>query len=163
MGRIDKIADVTVSGSDANYIDLTGLDLNTHLFYLLFLSVKNALANYKYLDCLINGDTTRTNYYSQYLDQDGGSITSGRENNPVIAYLETSTELFCQAWIMRDPTGYPRIIAEQNWKRGNSLMKSERTVIKTATVANITSLRINAETAGTIAVGSRAILYGYVA
>jgi len=155
------IKDVEVSGAAVSSIDLTDLDIGTHIQYLLLAKILNAYAGSNYLDLYVNGDTTRTNYYSQYLDQDGATRTKARENNPIIGKLDTSTEAFIVASIMRDPTGYPRILAKSNWKRSNTLMRSDRTVIKTATVANITQLTLTAEQANSIAIGSRVILLGY--
>jgi len=161
LTKMTIIKDVTVSGAAVSSIDLTGLDIGTHIQYLLLAKILNAYAGSNYLDLYVNGDTTRTNYYSQYLDQDGATRTKARENNPIIGKLDTSTEAFIVASIMVDPTGYPRILAKSNWKRGNTLMRSDRTVIKTATVANITQLTLTAQQANSIEIGSRVILLGY--
>ena len=58
------LADVTVS-SNCDYVDITGLDINTDKFYTLYLTLKNSADSTCAYHIFVEEDYTTTNYYSQ--------------------------------------------------------------------------------------------------
>jgi len=153
-----KVSEVEVS-SDCTYVDFTGLDGNSAWFYVLFATIKNPTASGSGYNLFVNGDTTETNYYNQWINIDGTSRNSDRENRPWAVYNEAGVKNFYEVIISKDPDGYFRYVGKGNRREGSNVILVLTAGCKTATISNITSLRIQSSVSGAIGTGSKFILF----
>jgi len=151
------LAEVNVA-SNCDYVDFTGLDINSDWFYILQNTIKNPLGSDSNYYLFVNGDTTTTNYYSQRLTGDYTSVSADRYNAPYWSKCESGHTEFTTGFITKAPDGRP--VYELIYKRGQTstiriyLFVGE----KVSSVTNITSLRIAAQVSGAIGAGSKFIL-----
>ena len=155
-GDWEVVSEVNI-GSAVDYVDFTGLDGNTDKFYELFLTITNPEAAASFF-LFVNGDTTVTNYYEQYLDANGTTVVAGRSNDPTVAYAAIGERTMARVTITRDPDGYFKYLCLMSYKTGSAVILQSRAGSKTGTVANITSLRVASSVAGAIGVGSNLLL-----
>ena len=155
---IEKVAEVEVS-SDCDYVEFTGLDGNSAWFYILFFTIKNSSGSDTGYRTYVNGDTENTNYYVQNIIGNGSSISSARGNSAEIGYVAAGERLSIEATITKDPDGYFRVYSKQNRYIGSNVQVDIRAVCKTATITNITSLRVQSSVADAIGAGSKFILF----
>ncbi|WP_067176968.1 hypothetical protein [Sulfurospirillum sp. UCH001] len=153
------LAEYVVTGSAVTSIDFTGLDINTHKSYRVEISIANATANSSGLYCFINGDTNLTNYYRELVQFDGTTIGANRANNPQIITLQPSSSLSLTSNVQRGDNGYARAINFGNSSNGSSILKEDSTLVKTATVSNITQLTFTTSVVNAIAIGSKIRIY----
>lgn len=154
---MQTISEVNVT-SDCDYVDFTGLDINSDWFYILFATIKNPTAS----DCnyyiFVEGDYTLSNYYMQELVVSGTSQNAQRYNFASVAWTTAGDRLLATAVITRDPAGYFRYYSNISRKTGSSHEICIKAGSKTATVSNITQIRISAQQTGGIGAGSKFIL-----
>jgi len=96
--------------TNVDYVDFTGLDINTDKFYILFAAVKNPLTSNLRYYIFVEGDYTPTNYYTQYLAGQGTNIPVGRMNDNEFLWIHAGTCGFVNAFITRDPAGRFRMV-----------------------------------------------------
>jgi hypothetical protein len=147
-----------VASSTVSYVDLTGLDINTHKAYLIVATIKNPFSAGLDYYMYIEGDYTNSNYYCQNLDIDNTSVTASRENAPRLSNLGAGERTNIVVYLVRDLDGYPRYFAKEVRKTGSSVIISLHAGCKTATVSNITQIRIYTVTSG-ISANSRIMLF----
>lgn len=152
-----KVTEVDVS-SDCDYVDFTGLDINSDWFYKILTTIKNPTASYTYYSINVEGDYTSTNYYGQYLLGNGTSASADRGNAAVFCSIESGDRFLSQVSISKDPDGYFRAFSVSSRNSGSSVKIESRAIVKTATVSNITQIRIQASETGGIGAGSKFIL-----
>jgi len=143
---------------DSDYIDLTGLDINSHWFYILFFTTRNATAESCPYQLFVEGDYTASNYFNQYIYASGTGIGANRENNPTVIGLSPGEIGHVTAFITRDPLGYFRYRSVISRNTGSAVALDSRSGSKLQTVGNITELRIAAGASGGISAGSRLVL-----
>jgi len=160
FGLWQKIRAVEVT-ADCDYVDFTGLDINADGgFYIILATIKNPTTNVVNYRIYINGDYTDSNYYYQDFVAGGTDVAAMRANCPNITIIDGGGErCFTVIYVTRDPDGYFRAMSITNTLTGSAIELFMRTVCKTATVTNITSIRIASSVAGGIGVGSRFVLY----
>jgi len=149
-----KIAEVSPT-VDVDYVDFTGLDINADGIYVLYSTVGNPLTVGCIYYCFVEGDYTLTNYYNQYIYAYGTSLSANRINNPAIFYNFAGEGISVITYILRDLDGYFRFISFIPRRSGGAIEQLIRMGCKTATVTNITSIRIQASQSGGIKAGSR--------
>jgi len=154
----EKVAEVEVS-SDCDYVDFTGLDGNSAWFYVLFATIKNPTASGSAYHLYVNGDTTDTNYYCQYITGNGTNVTPARVNEPIIGYVPAGNRVYDIVNISKDPDGYFRYYVNTNRYSSSSIQVQIQAGVKTATIDNITSLRVQANVSNAIGAGSKFILF----
>jgi len=153
-----KIAEV-IPTSNVDYVDFTGLDINTDKFYILLLTLGNPTATDSNYRLFVEGDYTATNYYAVYLYSYYGSIASVGYNDAYIAFAKAGLDCFTTVWITRDVTGRYRANGlEQDWRTTSSRV-GIRAVNRDLTIANLTSLRLAATASGAIGAGSILTLF----
>jgi len=150
--------DVSVD-TDSDFIDLTGLDLNAHKCYMLSLNLVNPTTSGSNYFIYVEADYTNTNYYNQGLFIAGTEISAGRDNNPLLGYLPAGERGAIIIFVWRDPSGYFRYLDKMVRQTGNVVTNASYTGTKTATVTNVTQIRISADVAGGIGAGSRVMLF----
>jgi len=163
MGAVDVtldwqvLAEVEVA-SDCDYVDFTGLDINSDWFYILFMTIKNPTASDSGYYLFAEGDYTSTNYYSQYVYGNNTTVSAARQNSPVVGSLVAGEREMVSVEITKDPDGYFRYFLRESRKVSTSQDLVIRAGSKTAPVSNITSLRVSAIVSGAIGAGSKFIL-----
>jgi hypothetical protein len=150
--------DITVT-SNVDYVDLLDLDINTHKAYLLIFEVKNPTTSNMAYFMFFEGDYVTTNYYSQVFIANGTSTWINRTNDPTFAGCNAGNRNEHVCWILRDVDGYPKVFTISTGSTGGSVTVNLWSLSKTATVTNITQIRIAAQYSGGIGAGSRIRLY----
>ena len=152
------LAEVTPTVA-VDYVDFTGLDINTDKFFLLLLTIKNPLAVSCDYYLFVEGDTVAANYYFQWVQADGATLAAGRANSAAICGIGVAGErVLGWAWITRDPDGYAKARGNECRETGLNVQFVDIAWSKVATVTNITSLRVAAAVAGGIGIGSKLVL-----
>jgi len=160
--RLDLIDEVSVA-TDTTDVDITGLDINTHRQYLIIIKITNPTASETGYYLYVNEDYEKTNYYIQFIEASGTSIIAGRRNFPEIAHTFAGGITFVKVVMVRGADGVPRAVAEQAKHSPASITFQNYAWVKTASVTNITSIRIHAVATGAIGAGSKIEIYGYKA
>jgi hypothetical protein len=154
----EVVAEVNVA-YDCTYVDFINLDSNTDKFYILLATVKNPTATTNTLAIYVNGDYTYTNYYSQYLQALGNTVSSGQFNSPNLGGFASGECLNVMAYINKDPSGYFKYYSFTHRYLGTSTTIQNWAGNRNAgTITNITSLRISGPT-NTIGAGSTLMLF----
>lgn len=157
-GALEYLSTVTVSGSAATSISISGLDLTADHEYLLRVSVVNATGSTATLSMFYNGDTTPTHYYNQITTSDGTSTTSARANT-ARAVIDNANEC-AVAWIYirKDIDGKPRAVCQMSRDLPSAMKTSILTHIwKSAT--NVTSLALTSDISNALDIGSYVAIY----
>ena len=147
------------ASADVDYVDFTSLDINTHGCYIILAHLTNPTASNSAYYVYVENDYTATNYYSQYTAGNGTTVGAGRLNSSEIGHLLAGSSGTIVLFIMRDPQGYPRFHSFSNQYGATAVQNVYYAGTKTATVTNITSIRIHAGVAGAIGAGSRLMLF----
>jgi len=156
-GDWEVIAEVEVE-ADCDYVEFTGLDINSDVAYVLILLVKNPLSVNVTLQLIINGDAETTNYYRQRLSANGTSVNASNSNDNYVggaAANDVTNEII---WIILDKNGYTRAFTTQLYGSGSGLYLFFNTIQHTVSQTNVTSIRIQASESGGIGAGSKFIL-----
>ena len=153
-----KVAEVEVS-SDCTYVDFTGLDGNSAWFYILLATTRNPTSSEAWCDIFVNGDTDNTHYYAQKLHVCGTNDDKERHNDARLIHAYANNRGFSKAVIFKDPDGYFKWRAELILSTGSDVRLYSIAGSKTATIDNITSLRIQARISNAIGAGSKFILF----
>ena len=153
----EKVAEVNVA-SDSDYVDFTGLDSDSDWFYMLIATVKNSASSGCWYYLYVNGDYTKADYYMQRIDGIDTSVGGNRLNYPGFGYADNSKRTFFKGSITRDPDGYFRFLSSVTMSSGSSIWGQIIWGSKTATITNITSLRLSAQQTSGIGAGSKFIL-----
>jgi len=156
-GDWQVLAEVEVT-SNCDYVDFTGLDINSDWFYVLYFIVKNPTGSNSAYYIFVEGDYTLTNYYRQNLSVNGTSVAGNRANDPPIGYINANDRGLIKVTMVRDPDGYFRVLSELNRDSSSNIRLGFNMIVKTATVTNITQLRVQAAVSGAIGAGSKFIL-----
>jgi len=159
-GDWQVLAEVEVA-SDCDYVDFTGLDINRDWFYIFFITIKNPTESSSDYYLFVEGDTTLANYYSQRISGDGTNVYLIRTNNPRILWNTVEAgrkEASCFLTVQRTPGEYLHAISNAAIKVGSVIMVENFAVSKTASVSNITQIRISSSISGAIGAGSKFIL-----
>jgi len=153
-----KITEVNVS-SDTTYIDFTGLDGNTDWFYMIYGTLKNSAGSASGYEIFVEGDYTSTNYYRQYITASGTSIDGNRMNDSVFDYLASGNVSLFTLVITKDVSGYFRWVCHIGEYSSSNVRLAMISGVKTATITNITQLRIQSSVSNAIGAGSKFVLF----
>jgi hypothetical protein len=145
--------------SNVNYVDVTGLDINSHWGYWIYISQYNPQASTARLYMYVNGDYTDTNYYNQYLLGDGTTVSANRVNNPSIGGVIAGQRGIHVVFLTLYPGGYPGAVIMCGRNVSSAIQTFYQAWTYVASVSNITSIRIAASVSGGIGTGSRILIY----
>lgn len=151
------LADV-VTPSNVDYVDFTGLDINTDGVYLLQTVIINPLGSIIAASLYREADYTPTNYYRQALISDGANVSSGRYNNSIFLSCPPGKSNFAHIVITKCPNGYLKSIPFGMLSSESDIRLHHGTITSANTTANITSLRVAAQLSGGIGAGSTLLL-----
>lgn len=153
------LAEYEVTGSAVTSIDFSGLDINTHKSYRVEMELVNATASLANIYSFINGDTTLTNYYSQYAYANGTGLSGSRVNTPQLTQMTASQSSSLYVCNITRSNGYPFLHTVGSFNDASTIQTLQNITKKTATVTNITQLTFTASVASSIGVGSKIRIY----
>jgi len=154
-GVWEVLADVTLD-VDSDYIDFTGLDINTDGCYVLIMIIKNpttAAASYLFRVEAVAGD-----WSYQLLRAENTSVSATRGYVPLIGATAAGDRLSIIMHIVRDLDGYVRASVFTNWRTGDYVRLDLYAVCSTVTFATVSQIRIETTVTGALGAGSRFIL-----
>ena len=156
-GDWEVIAEVEVE-ADCDYVEFTGLDINSDRAYVIFMTVKNPQSSDAVISMYINGDTTDTNYYHEHITASGTSVNANRPNDAGITKIYAGVTNMVAVLIMRDTNGYVHasILATRGAPSSIELFVSSW--VKATTETNVNTIRLQSSIAGGIGAGSKFIL-----
>lgn len=157
VGDWQVIAEVNVAET-CDYVEFTGLDLNTDKVYILFVNIHNVYAGNPTIYLFREADYTATNYYTQYIYADGAALSAGRVNVPSLLYIPQGEALAGVAFIYRDTDGYMQAQAFGMRGRAATVRQENKYISSSNTTPNITSLRAQGDVAAAIGAGSYLLL-----
>ena len=150
------ISDITLSAPQQN-IDFTGLNVNSHGMYVLFVSITNnevPLAAYHFY---INGDFVDLNYYERITED---AFDAGIFNDAFFAQCNTGEDVNHTIYIKRGSAGRGiMIFSGQEVLAGvGNITNILGTLVTSGVLANITSIRIHSTIVNGLGINSRFIL-----
>jgi len=156
---LQKLAEYTFS-TNGSQVTFTGLDIKTHRFYMFVVTAYNPSTTDAVIHCFINGDTTATNYYSQYCCSDATAVSAARENSAAMLNVANGAAMFGVAWLGLDCNGYPRWYGLSAERAVGSIRNITRAGGYIKSVTNITRVDLVTSVAGAFGIGSKIIVYG---
>lgn len=167
QGMIDAIAtsgDTTliwsheVTGAAVSEVEATGLDINTHKGYKVVGCVVSSGTAEQGIRLFVNADETTTNYKRRYIKSTGSTASTTSESNSGGFSVYTSAGQV--SFGVTDVTlvnGYLCINGMQ--QNGNTANAYIDFVKKTASVTNVTSIQIKADSGTPIGIGSKFYIF----
>ena len=155
------IAEVTLEAV-ATTITFTGLDINTHKYYLLAGTCENIDGVGQWVRMFVNGDFTASRYWYQSLYVWSTTIQAGRVNAPNLIYMGAGEESVFWGILARDPESKARTVLINHC--GGALNPQFMHIghVYTQNVTNITRLDFSFTAANKLEAGSRIIIFGVV-
>jgi hypothetical protein len=154
------VAEETVTGSDQQSIDFTGLDSDTDGNYLILINKVNGNASSSSnVSTFINNDTTATNYYSQYNASNNTTISAARQNAAYSFGVPAGSSGSIWMWVMHDGADYARVISNGSIKSPSSVEIEFRCNSTAGTVTNITRITLQSDRADGWGVGSNVQIF----
>lgn len=154
--RLNEIADILVT-SDADYINIDGLDINTHKFYLIIANFYLPAGEYDELFMYVEDDLEPTNYWVQCLIADGIDLTSDRFNDNLIGFLAFNGYML----LTKDKDDKAKVQSFSSFYQNSETGLFLGVMTHTVSSENITSIRFESGSAGNIRAGSRIKIYGF--
>lgn len=154
-----KVSDIII-GSAVTNIDITGLEIYKNSEYMLVSDISNSSATDASYRLLINGNTTVTNYYMQYLSSSSTSTSSGRANYPEFSWSPSGYRSSALTRLKLSNSGYFTAFSEITRKYNSTTLEIQSEILSsTFTSTNITQIRISSTITNGIGIGSRFQLY----
>jgi hypothetical protein len=145
--------------SNVTYVDVPGLDINSHWGYWFYVVMYNPQASSAPLYLYVNGDYTNTNYYNRYILASGTTVFTNLVNGPNIGGALAGERMACIGFLTLAPGGVPYALTYFPRRQGSSLEVAVQGWTYTVSVSNITSLRFASGVAGGIGTGSKILIY----
>lgn len=152
-GAMTLVGSATVAGSAATTLTISGLDLNAHGRYVVYMVMKNATASNAVLSLYYNGDTNGANYWRQAFNANNSALSASRGNDGAIVTLVSSVNLSGKIDIAPDIDGNPRANAGFG-RDAISAIRIDMTAHAWTGTANVTSITISSSVASSLAIGS---------
>jgi len=152
-------------GVDAEYLEVTGLDINAHGgLYLIKFYLRNIhTTSSNDFKLYVEGDYTDTNYYTQWLTASGTTVSATRPNDPrfiTVGIEEGARGVF---WIQRLELGRITAYVPVGAQWGGAYIAIYHRLLSTIpTHANLTSIRIQSGIVGAyLGAGSKIEVYRF--
>lgn len=97
---LELVAYTEVSGTSVQSVSFTGLDLDTDRAYLLLGFGREDSTGAMNVGLQVNGDTTATNYYVQWLLANNAAVSSTRSNNHYLFSTSAAGQFMFNIWIL---------------------------------------------------------------
>ena len=143
----------------ATSVEFTGLDINAHKGYRIEIEYLNGTATSHLISMYVNGLTTATDYYREYLSAEGATVAAGNVNDGGIAGVGASERALAGVDLALLPGDIAYADSSITRDSGTSLKRHWYSWIRTAAVANITSLTFTAGVADGIGIGTTIKIY----
>jgi hypothetical protein len=157
---LKKVAEVSVAAGVSQLV-VTGLDINTHKLYVIFFTVKNPTTTAGYCHFCVNGDTTLTNYQTEYHSAYDGSYEAvNLASDARFVYAAAGKCALAVATLRLSPDGLARLVSLTNEDTASYTAVARYAVKKLAAVTNVTEVDIIGPAAGAIGAGSKLLIYG---
>lgn len=131
----------------------SGLDILTHKGYRIEVELVNGAAAGANIGMYINGLTTATDYYNQYISAANAVVTSGRTNDAEIMYVDASSRGFAEINLSA-ANGFAMATSNAVRGYGSTITLLDYRWSKSASVTNVTSLTFSTATASGIGASS---------
>lgn len=145
---------LTVAGTSFTF---SGLDLNSHKHYTLYLELVNNTAVDADVKLEVNDDATATNYERQSFTYSNATASAGRVNDNTLGFMLASTPAFLVLDFQIDVDGNLRVTSRFSYAANNALILGISSVSHIATITNLTKIKI--VTTQNMKIGSRASLF----
>lgn len=143
----------------ATSVQFTGLDIKAHKGYRIEIEYLNGTATAHLISMYVNGLTTATDYYCQQLIAEGTTVAAGNVNDGGIAGVGASERALAGVDLALLPGDIAYADSSITRDSGASLKRHWYSWIRTAAVANITSLTFTAGVADGIGIGTTIKIY----
>lgn len=159
-------AESVVSGSAATTITFSGLDGVTAGGYRIIGEFVTASSS-TYINAFLNGDTTATNYQSDWMAWDSTTVSANTANSPYVGYYAGPSAvctLDMELYVMPGVNTYYNTVIKSfcnNFSSfsGKTADSKIYNVVHNSASNNLTSIALTATTTGTFAIGSTFRLY----
>jgi hypothetical protein len=145
--------------SNVTYVDVTGLDINSHWGYWIYIAWYNPTTSTMGVYMFVNGDYTTTNYYYERLSASGTSVSAARVNLPSITGGYGGERHIATAFLTLAPGRYPYAWSVTVRRPGDSVELLHLAWAYVSAVSNITSLRFQSGVDNGIGAGTRIVIY----
>jgi len=152
------VIDDIIVETDVDYVEWTGLDINSHGAYIIFATIKNPQSETPFYNILVEEYNDPTLYYREWIQGLESSISAGRNKDACICRAGYNETTMCIVFIMRDVNGYLRAYSLETRRGGSNVINLTHAIVSTFTITNITTIRVQSTVAGAIGAGSRFIL-----
>lgn len=161
-GAVTNLGTATVVGAAVTTLTLTPtLPLSSFKKIELVFTIKNGTGSAAQVSLYYNADTTASNYYIEYLVNNGGSPNAGRLNVGILSDIAGTTgSATGTADIIRDVDGRPRANILTSRDAAASIISQFFTHVRDNT-ADVTSITLSASVAGGLGVGTTMTAFGY--
>jgi hypothetical protein len=144
--------------NNADYVDLTDLDINTHKAYYIKATFTNPTTSLADLNLYINGNTAGS-YSGQNMYSNDFTVGGGYRNSAWIGTIGAGDTMTLDLFLVKDPNGRMCGNGLTCMFPGSNLNVVAVSVTSNFTVTNITSIRIAASVSGALGAGSRILLF----
>lgn len=156
--ELELLSDIEIT-SATTQVDFTGLNIQEDEEIVLKLNIFTSTTN-EWIRLRINGNTTSTNYYMQYISVFNTTINGVRENNIEVSFGRQNLHSFSDVYIKLTNNGY--VITQSNSTDslgGSGVGIFDIYGTSTFQVPSITKLTFIADQTSGIGIGSRFQLY----
>lgn len=151
------VGELTQSGN-ADYGEITGLDLDSDKFYMVFFNLINNSGSGIHYALTVNSDHTESNYNRQKLYASGGTVAGSQNSDAKFTEATLNSEGTNGHISMSiDPDGYFQATSVNGDDQSTATLCISH-VIKKATVTNITGIRITASASNGFGDGSHVVV-----
>ena len=140
--------------TDSTSVTISNINASRDDVLLLTFNTTNPADSKTIYHLYFNGDSTDTNYYTQYMLGNGSTLSSDRENASVVGAATASQTLACTVYIYVSPSGIIKFLSLVNRDDSSSVKVLTRTGVYTQTVTGISSITITGSNANSIGSGT---------
>jgi len=161
---MEKVAEASLT-TNADYLDVTGLDINAHGgLYFVWCYLKSLYTTTAPAKLYLEGVLTDTDYYTQHLRAYNTTVDAAQYNNPNFLVLPPTTGIRSLFWIVRTDDGdvvvYTPYVSPDD---GAGITLIFRYLSPAVSLANVTTFRIQHGVTGNyLGAGSFVKVYRFV-
>jgi len=140
---MEKVAEASLT-ADADYIEVTGLDINAHGgLYFVWCYIKNLYTVLSIINLYLEGVLTDTDYYVQELEVFNTTVAATEYNDPRIFYVPATDGIRSFFWIGRTDGGAVVVHCPYAFPIGGADVRLMlRQLSPVVSLANLTTFRI---------------------
>jgi hypothetical protein len=163
-GALTKLGEVTVTGSAAQAMEITGLSIAEGEPILIAWSIESAGAGGFGVKMYFNGDTTQANYFVlRLLQQGSGFLSQDQLNQTEIGRVQDSDASSGFVGVLLDQKGFPTWHADYsrmfNGSNNHVMGWTKGTYDGGGVQSDINAIRLDSGVSGGMAIGSKMIVH----